>query len=464
MIGPKTFAKSCVAALGLLAPALLWAAEPVSAPASDAAAVSAPAAEAGPGFEGLELEGLMPALEPSGDGPVIHRGRPAPNLLSPVRPAGSTVVPFPYNMARSKMGTKIQVQGTEGTPFYAVDITAEVEDVNSSEHALLSDDMTLSYPLQKDAISLVFSFAYSAPITWFNFFNFGGEGEVRLYASTERPDSKGNAPWQQVGLEIPFSVQGVHGMTFPEVNARYWKAEFKQLNGSTGRVGGFGLFGDLRRSRVNQITNFRTLGQDMPLFRIVHHNLASSFNGADVLYSSSSTNPVDLRYDQQRLQIDDNSETFHEFAPDDPNPTVVVDLGDTRPLKRISWLFETVPGRFDFYLSHQLPKEHFDLMEDNKGRRWVARVDEKFFKDTPPFHTSRNRAEKGGRQAFNFDDISARYIVYRFTPDPEYAELAPVASMRINEFHAFGRADPLNEPYPDINESDEFPDVNPVSK
>lgn len=364
---------------------------------------------------------------------------------------------FPYNMARARMGTKIRVFGTEPTPVYSIDLTGQKVDENLSEHGLLSDDMTVGYPLKEENISLMFSLPYAVSMNSFNFFNFGGAGTAILYGADKSPSRDGSGNWKQLGAAIDFDAPGVYQLHFDPKDLRYFKAEF--IRKRDGRVGAFGLFGDLHPGRINQVTTFRSPKDDVPLHRIINNNLASVYNGAQVVYVSSGEG--DSRNSAAtELKIDDDASTYYEFTPDDKTPTGIIDLGDTRPLKRVSWLFQSVAGRFDIYLSNRLP-ESFTTEKSPRGDIRVTGLTEQFFRENPPFHSVRINDTREGRLCFNFQDTRARYVVFRFTPDVATASLAPVSTLRLHSFHVFGNYDPMGEAPPEVVETENFPDLQP---
>jgi hypothetical protein len=368
---------------------------------------------------------------------------------------------FPYNMARARMGSKIRVFGTEPTPIYAIDVTGEKIDQNTSEHALISDDMTVGYPLKAEAISLVFELPYSCSIHTFNFFNFGGAGQATIYGSTRAPNRQGQGDWKPLAESIAFDADGVYSMRFDPTPMRYFKAEFSRTR--DGRVGGFGLFGDLYPGRIDQVTTFRAPLDEVPLHRIINNNLASVYNGATVVYISSGRQFKNHQPIEARLKIDDNVETYYEFSPEDRTPTGVIDLGDVRPLKRVSWLYQSVPGRFDFYIFNQMPDEFMVEGERTAPNPLISGLRSEFFERHPAFHSIHTSQTQAGRLAHNFKDIRARYVVIRFVPDEDVAMLAPVSTLRLNSFHVFGNLDPLAEPPPNVVVPENFPKVPVVS-
>lgn len=399
-------------------------------------------------------------------------GHAAPHASTPAGSSSSVAdaaaledlspINFPYNMARARMGSKIRVFGTEPTPIYTIDLTGEKIDINTSEHALLSDDMTVGYPLKEENIALVFELPYACGISNFNFFNFEGAGKATIYGSKSKPKSDGSGDWQPLADPINFEAQGVYGTKFPATEIRYFRAEFTKSK--DGRVGGFGLFGEIHPGRINQVTTFRAPKDEVPLHRIINNNLASVYNGANVVYVSSGRQFERNRPSAHvRLKIDDNAETYYDFSPEDATPTGIVDLGDTRPLKRISWLFESVPGRFDFYIMNSLPDEFIVRGDRTVENPYITGVDPAFFDKTPPFHTIYSSQTRGGRLAHNFDDTPARYVVIRFVPDAAVAALSPVSTLKLNSFHVFGNYDPLADPPPEVVAPEEFPDVNAIS-
>ncbi|MDX6766255.1 MAG: hypothetical protein SFU85_05650 [Candidatus Methylacidiphilales bacterium] len=357
---------------------------------------------------------------------------------------------FPYNMARGRIGTNIRVFGTEPTPIYSIDIANGLTDPNTSEHALISDDHSISYPLKKNDISFVFELPHTTEVSVFNFFNFDSEGSFTVSSSASRPKSDGSSDWKVVSPSQAFAGDGVHRALFSPVNSRYFRIDFKTTR--LGRVGALGLFGNVTPGRVDQVTKFRVPRTELPPYRIILNNLSSIYYGAKITY----INEIEGQQDQQskkatldaEMIIDDNCETYYAFNPNNATPIMMVDLGDVRAIRRLSTLFEGTPGTFEFYVSNQLLEEFKVEGDRNAEHPDVRSVDRAFFDRYPPFHIARFERTGAGRIAYNFDDVPARFLIMRFIPDNPTNQLAPVSNLRINQFHVFGIYDPQIQPHP----------------
>jgi len=368
---------------------------------------------------------------------------------------------FPYNMARGRLGSTIRVFGTEPTPIYAIDITGGTVDPNTSEHALISDDHTISYPLKKNDISFVFELPFVTEIGLFNFFNFDSEGMVNVFYSEKEPKSDGTADWKSVGPGTSFAGDGVIRIPFKAVKARYFRAEFSATR--LGRVGALGLFGNAVPGRIDQVTKFRVPRTELPPYRIILNNLSSIYNGAKVSYineiegqENATTQKANIKAE---MIIDDNCETYYEFQPVNQSPIMVVDLGDTRAIRRLSTLFESTPGTFEFYVANQLLDEFKVEGSRDAAHPDIRAVDRQFFDRYPPFHIVHFSRTGAGRLSYNFNDVPARFVIMRFIPDSQAAALAPVSQLRINQFHVFGIYDPRIQPHPRGIRADDPPNA-----
>lgn len=357
---------------------------------------------------------------------------------------------FPYNMSRGRLGASVQVYGTEATPVFSIDLTGGTIDPNTSEHALISDDHSISYPLKKNNISFVFELPHTSEIGLFNFFNFESEGTVTVYYSEKAPKSDGSADWKLTSEGTTYAGDGVVRVPFTPVKARYFRVTFDTTR--LGRVGALGLFGNENPGRIDQVTKFRVPRTELPPYRIIMNNLSSIYYGAKVSYvneteGKDATNSKEASL-AAKMIIDDNCETYYEFQPQNESPIMVVDLGDTRAIRRLSTLFESTPGTFEFYVSNQLLDEFKVEGSREAASPNIKSVDRSFFQNYPPFHIVHFDRTGAGRLSYNFNDVPARYIIMRFIPDAETARLAPVSQLRINQFHAFGIYDPQIQPHP----------------
>ena len=340
---------------------------------------------------------------------------------------------FPYNMARGRMGATVHVYGTEPTPVYAIDITGGVYDPNTSEHALISDDHSISYPLKKNKVVFVFDLPHTCEIGLFNFFNFDSEGTVTVSYSEKEPKSDGSGDWKPAAPSKSYAGDGVIRVPFPAVKARYYRVEFSTAR--LGRVGALGLFGNESPGRIDQVTKFRVPRTELPPYRIILNNLSSIYVGAKVSYINEEEGQNKAKSNEASLAaemiIDDNCETYYEYKPGNESPIMVIDLGDVRAIRRLSSLFECTPGTFELYVSDQLLDEFKVEGDRNAARPNIRSVDKSFFKNYPPFHIVHYDHSGAGRFSYNFNDVPARYVIMRFIPDSTTTRLAPVSQLRI---------------------------------
>ena len=129
---------------------------------------------------------------------------------------------------------------------------------------------------------------------------------------------------------------------------------------------------------------------------MLNFNFANLYAQAQIVYVSSGAENYAER------MIDDDVITAFQFAPADPNPTVIVELAERERLHRISALYKMEAGRLDVFLLQELGTNPGDL----SGRTPIASVTDE---------------TGGGKAAVDFDPHGARYVALRWTP----AEKAP---------------------------------------
>jgi hypothetical protein len=115
--------------------------------------------------------------------------------------------------------------------------------------------------------------------------------------------------------------------------------------------------------------------------------------------------------------IDDDHRTTFRFSSDDPQPTLIVQLVETRPVHRVSVVLGSQAAKIDVYLLNELPKKPTDL------------------DPSKPVASIINPAV--AREAsVDFAPQNARYVALRWTLSGTRHE-----ALNIAEVSAFGRGD-----------------------
>jgi hypothetical protein len=120
-------------------------------------------------------------------------------------------------------------------------------------------------------------------------------------------------------------------------------------------------------------------------------NFANQHAQTRVVFVSSR-----LEKSASRMIGDDVRGAF-QFAPSDPNPTVIVELGSHERVERVSAAYKIKTGRMDVFLMNELGSDPDDL---SAARPIAAAAD----------------SDTDGKSAVDFDPHGARYLAFRWTP------------------------------------------------
>jgi hypothetical protein len=312
------------------------------------------------------------------------------------------------NLARMNCGTTIDLIGPNG---HALRLPSTGQ-TDSGATALIMDDDTLGYPLAEGDTTFILTFPTASLLDRFTFVNENGaaEGDLQISVSNYRLPAQ-SSKWVAVNGSTSFTGTRLFNLSLQGVEARYVRLSFHAAKG--GQIAALGLYGgqslqkfaDRQRGviRVSNTAATRRL-EDM-----LNFNFANVYAQARVVFVSSGATEFAKR------MIDDDVITSFQFAPADPHPTVIVELGEHQRLHRISALYKMQAGRLDVFLLQELGENPGDLTHAKP----IASVND----DTA-----------GGKAAVNFDPEGARYVALRWTP----AQLGSGQSFDIAELSAFG--------------------------
>jgi hypothetical protein len=140
-------------------------------------------------------------------------------------------------------------------------------------------------------------------------------------------------------------------------------------------------------------------------------DLAKVHAGGKIMFMSSGPRGGGFR------AIDDDHRTTFRFSSDDPQPTLIVQLVETRPVHRVSVVLGSDAAKIDVYLLNELPKKPTEL----DPLKPVASIIDPIV----------------AREAsVDFAPQNARYIALRWTLSGTRRE-----ALNIAEVSAFGRGD-----------------------
>ncbi len=321
------------------------------------------------------------------------------------------------NLARMNCGAQIECT----TPDGRISEVATASDQNKSAAALIMDDDTLSCPLQEGETTFVIKLAGTSQLDRFTFVNENAQAAGALKISVSNYQLPATSPkWVEVDGSINFSRKRLFNLSMVGVEARYVKLSFNVEK--AGRIASVGLYGGetlenfaarhtAADNQFTQVANHGASARGSGLEDELNFNFANVYAKSRVVYVSSGPLPSATR------MIDDDNETGFRFAAADQNPTVIVELGESEDLHRVSALYKMkAPGRLDVYLLNDLGKSAIDL----KYQAPVASVTDE---------------DGDGKAAVDFDPQGARYVALRWTPAPGSAG---ERAFEIAEIDAFG--------------------------
>jgi len=311
------------------------------------------------------------------------------------------------NLAQMNCGATIGVVGADGRL-----VSPSTTEGSSNVTALILDDDTLSYPLQEGETTFLITFPKVSLLDRFTFVNenAAAEGEMKIFVSNSRLNAD-SSRWAEVNGSTRFTGKRLVNQSLLGVEARYVKLSFRVAK--AGRIAGLGLYGSqsLQKfgARQKGVVRVRNVAATRRLEDMLNFNFANLYAKAQVVYVSSGAENYAKR------MIDDDVITAFQFAPADPNPTVIVELAERERLHRISALYKMEAGRLDVFLMQELGTNPGDL----SGRTPIASVTDE---------------TGGGKAAVDFDPHGAQYVALRWTP----AEKSSRKGFEVAEVSAFG--------------------------
>ena len=213
---------------------------------------------------------------------------------------------------------------------------------------LLADDPTLPLALPKGQYTVQFDLNDLHIVSEIAFVNEGSRGTLECQVST---DGQQWLPAVEAHLLPELRASRVR---FVPLEAQFLRLKFNISE--SGNVYSFGLFGltlaadyDLRDLLPAEEDESEDPSPAEATIETASDGAANSVSltitpsDATVPWVSSASAPG--LGDEEALElIDENSSTVHAFAPDDPRPSVRLDLSDARRLDRVGVLYAKQPG------------------------------------------------------------------------------------------------------------------------
>lgn len=338
-------------------------------------------------------------------------------------PETSVPAELPKNLARLNCGAAIEISSHTG-PQSGLD---------TNLRTLLLDDQTLDYGLPRGVTSVLITLPKIALVDRFTFINEQADarGTVQVAVSDSRL-SLADDRWQSAGPDVRISGERFVTVPLTGAEAKYVRVTFQLA--TQGKIAAIGIYGRKTLQSFSQhrghITDaaatvaYITTPTDK-FYDGLNYNFANLYARARVIYVSSGDSALAPR------MIDDDPATSYEFAADDVQPTMVLELAQSQRLRRVSAVYEMRSGRLDIYLLDHLPA-------DLRSVNW---------EQTKPIVTLRDDTGSG-KAAADFDPHGARYICLRWTPQ----QIGKHRSFKICEVGAFSDISPLTMGWVDMPE------------
>jgi hypothetical protein len=247
----------------------------------------------------------------------------------------------------------------------------------------------------------------------FTFLNENGAARGELKIAVSNYQLAATSPkWTEVDGGVPITDKRVFNVSMVGVEARYVRLSFNIEK--AGRIASLGLYGGetlqrfAQRQQQHLATVTNTVATSRRLEDKLNFNFANLYAKGRVAYVSSGS------LEAAKRMIDDDNETGFSFAPNDLQPTVILELAGQERLHRVSARYQVASGHMEVYLLNELGADPRDLAGATPV---VARV---------PMDGS-------GKTAVEFDPKGARYVALRWTPAARGDR-----SFEVTELDAFG--------------------------
>ncbi len=318
---------------------------------------------------------------------------------------------YPENLARFHFGADVKAT-PHSVPIDQLQLSSASSDQNIAEAALLCDDPTVGYELPAGNSGLLVSLSNIENIEHLEFLNHGAEGDFEIELANASMPAQ-SPTWHAAGRGS-LSQAAVVVKVGPG-EAKYVRVNFHLTH--PGRIAAFGVYAtpalsDFTMPRPRKVS----FAESSTNFALINSNLSDVHMSARGLYASSGN------LEQISDMIDDQASTTYEFAPGDPAPTAVIDLGHESSLSRISASFSAQPGRIEFYVLSTLPN---DSHSDGNDVRQIADAQQNAAlptslklseKEIASFKAVGSVVGSNGRAAVDFPEVTGRYVLLKWRP------------------------------------------------
>jgi hypothetical protein len=344
---------------------------------------------------------------------------------------------YPQNLARYHLGADLKAE-PRSNPISKLQLSSQNQDKNTAEAALLCDDPTTGYELPAGSSRFLISLSKIENIESISFLNEGAQGDLAVAVSSA--DMPMNSPAWHEAAKTSIAT-GPWAMKIGPEDAKYIRLSFEVTK--PGRIAALGLYASpaLSDFTMPRPSRFGS-GNESSEFALINFSYSDLHTRARALYASSG--------DLARINdmLDDQPATAYQFAPGDPTPTAVIDLGRERSLTRLSAVYANQPGTVEFFVLRNLPPASPDDGFTNESEiQQTAQITQaadlpSSLKITDAVMTELKSVGSvttagEGRAAVDFPEVVGRYVMLKWHPAAIADEPFAVAQVA-----AFGRLRP----------------------
>ncbi len=332
-------------------------------------------------------------------------------VLQKVPPLSIQQAPaYPENLARSHFGAQVQA-APDAVPVSSLALSTGSGDVNRAEAALVCDDPTTGYALTAGDKTLLVTLSKIENIDQIAFLNRHTEGSVSIAISNSKLPLD-SAEWHVVVADQQLTDNVIAKIGPSE--AKYVRLTFKVSQ--PGRIASLGVYASPSVASFTMPRARKMNVGETSSFGLISYNQSDVHARSRAAYVSSGDDLV-----AANNMIDDQSTTTYTFAPNDPQPTAVIDLGHVTSLRRITAIYTPRPGTVNFYVLNALP---------GNGNAKTMKLDDAAF---AKMNAVGSVTDGTGRAAIDFPETTGRYILVKWTGASENDQPFSIA-----EIAAFG--------------------------
>ena len=298
---------------------------------------------------------------------------------------------YPDNLARYHFGAQVEA-APDAVPVSSLKLSSIAGDHNTSEAALLCDDPTTGYALVAGEKTLLVTLSKIENIDKISFLNRGVKGDVTVAISNSKLPLT-SSEWHVVS-EQSLNDNGTVKASVGPSEAKYLRLSFKVTE--PGRIAALGVYGSPSVATFTMPRARQVNVDESSTFGLISYNLSDVHAKSRALYVSSGD---EIR--EANNMIDDQSATTYTFAPNDPQPTAIIDLGKMTSLRRITAVYTPRPGTVNFYVLQSLPGNASKAMKLDDSA--LARM-----------KSVGSVTDGTGRAAIDFPETTGRYILVKW--------------------------------------------------